>query len=64
LTPRAWAAFAGVSVLWGMPYLFIKVAVEDGISPAFLSWARLVLGATVLLALAWQAGVLGSLRGT
>ena len=64
MTPRAWAAFAAVSVLWGMPYLFIKVAVEDDISPAFLSWARLVLGAAVLLAFAWQANVLGSLRGS
>jgi drug/metabolite transporter (DMT)-like permease len=63
LTARAWAAFAGVSVLWGMPYLFIKVAVEDGISPAFLSWARLVLGGAVLLVLAWRAGKLGSLAG-
>jgi drug/metabolite transporter (DMT)-like permease len=63
LTARAWAAFAAVSVLWGIPYLFIKVAVEDGISPAFLSWARLVLGAAVLLALAARAGTLGSLTG-
>lgn len=63
MTPRAWAAFAGVSVLWGMPYLFIKVAVEDDISPAFLSWARLVLGGTVLMVLAWRAGKLGSLAG-
>jgi drug/metabolite transporter (DMT)-like permease len=63
LSGRAWAAFAAVSVLWGIPYLFIKVAVEDGISPAFLSWARLVLGGTVLLVLAWRAGTLGSLAG-
>jgi drug/metabolite transporter (DMT)-like permease len=46
-----------------MPYLFIKVAVEDGISPAFLSWARLVLGGLILLALAWRAGKLASLAG-
>jgi drug/metabolite transporter (DMT)-like permease len=63
LTGRAWAAFAAMSVLWGIPYLFIKVAVDDGLSPAFLSWARLVLGAAVLLVLAWQAGTLGSLAG-
>jgi drug/metabolite transporter (DMT)-like permease len=63
VSARAWAAFAAVSTLWGMPYLFIKVAVEDGVSPAFLSWVRVVLGAAVLLALAWRAGALGSLRG-
>lgn len=63
MTGRGWAAFAAVSVLWGMPYLFIKVAVDDGVSPAFLSWARVVIAAVLLLALAWRAGTLGSLRG-
>jgi drug/metabolite transporter (DMT)-like permease len=63
LSARAWGAFAGVAFLWGIPYLFIKVAVEDGVDPFFLSWARLVLGAAVLLALAWRAGKLGALGG-
>jgi drug/metabolite transporter (DMT)-like permease len=63
MSARAWAAFAAVSVLWGMPYLFIKVAVDDGVPPAFLAWVRVVLGAAVLLALARRAGVLDSLRG-
>lgn len=63
MSARAWTAFAAVSTLWGIPYLFIKVAVEDGVPPAFLAWARVVLGALVLLALAWRAGLLGSLRG-
>jgi drug/metabolite transporter (DMT)-like permease len=63
VTARAWAAFAAVSTLWGIPYLFIKVAVEDGVPPAFLAWARVLLGAAVLLALAWRAGKLGPLRG-
>jgi drug/metabolite transporter (DMT)-like permease len=63
MSARAWAAFAAVSVLWGVPYLFIKVAVDDGVPPAALAWARVVLGAALLLALAWRAGVLGSLRG-
>ncbi len=38
MSPRAWIAFAAVSTLWGIPYLFIKVAVEDGVPPAFLAW--------------------------
>src|SRR5438093_63935 len=33
MSPRAWAAFATVSTLWGVPYLFIKVAVDDGVPP-------------------------------
>ena len=63
MSARAWVAFAAVSTLWGIPYLFIKVAVDDGVPPAFLAWVRVVLGATVLLALAWRAGVLALLRG-
>jgi len=63
VTPRAWAAFGAVSTLWGIPYLFIKVAVDDGVPPLFLAWVRVTLGAAVLLLVAWRAGVLGTLRG-
>ena len=63
MSARAWAAFAAVSVLWGIPYLFIKVAVDDGVSPVFLAWVRVVLGAGVLVALSWRLGLLGSVRG-
>jgi drug/metabolite transporter (DMT)-like permease len=60
---RAWTCFALVSTLWGIPYLFIKVAVDDGMPPAFVAWARVTLGAAVLLMLAWRAGTLRSVRG-
>jgi drug/metabolite transporter (DMT)-like permease len=63
MSARAWAAFAAVSILWGIPYLFIKVAVDDGVPPAFLAWVLVVLGAAVLLTLGWHAGLLSSLRG-
>jgi drug/metabolite transporter (DMT)-like permease len=55
--------FAAVAILWGIPYLWIKVVVDEGISPAFLAWVRIVLGGAVLLALARRAGALGGLRG-
>ena len=63
MSSRAWAAFAAMATLWGIPYLFIKLAVDDGIPPIFLAWARIVLAAVVLLALAWRAGTLRSLAG-
>jgi len=63
MSARAWTAFAAVAVLWGIPYLFIKVAVEDGVPPGLVAWVRVVLGAAVLLVLAWRAGLLGTLRG-
>src|SRR4051812_3643675 len=63
MSARAWAGFAAMSTVWGIPYLFIKIAVDDGVPPAVVAWARVVLGASVLLALAWRAGTLPTLRG-
>jgi drug/metabolite transporter (DMT)-like permease len=63
MSTRGWAAFAAMSAVWGVPYLFIKVAVDAGVSPAFVSFARVAMASAVLLALAWHAGVLPSLRG-
>jgi drug/metabolite transporter (DMT)-like permease len=63
MSTKAWTAFAAVSVLWGVPYLLIKVAVDDGAPPIFLAWVRIVIGAAVLLALAWRAGTFKSLAG-
>jgi drug/metabolite transporter (DMT)-like permease len=58
---RAWALFAAVSVIWGMPYLFIKIAVDDGLTPGFVAWSRITLAALVLMPLAWRAGALRGL---
>jgi drug/metabolite transporter (DMT)-like permease len=63
VTRRGWLAFAGCSVLWGIPYLFIKIAVRGGVPPALLAWGRVTLASVVLLALAARAGTLGALRG-
>jgi drug/metabolite transporter (DMT)-like permease len=63
LSARAWGAFLSVSILWGIPYFFIKVAVDDGVPPAFLAWARVTLGALILIAISWRLGLLGTLRG-
>jgi drug/metabolite transporter (DMT)-like permease len=52
-----------MSALWGIPYLFIKLAVDGGLSPAFVAWSRVVLAAAVLLAISAQAGVLRGLQG-
>lgn len=58
---RAWIAFATCSLLWGIPYFLIKVAVEDH-SPFFVAWARVALGAAVLLPIAWRVGAFRGLR--
>ncbi len=63
MSARAWLAFGAVSALWGIPYLFIRVAVDGGMSPLFLVWVRLALAAAIVTAMAWRAGVLPGLRG-
>ncbi|HWM15514.1 MAG TPA: DMT family transporter [Microbacterium sp.] len=45
---RGWLLFAAMAVLWGMPYLFIKQAV-DSYSPASVVVGRTLLAALVLL---------------
>jgi drug/metabolite transporter (DMT)-like permease len=52
-----------MSLVWGIPYLFIKVAVDGGMPPAFIAWVRVTLAAAILLTLAKRAGLLPSLRG-
>lgn len=45
---RAWLLFAAMAVLWGIPYLFISIAVES-YSPAAVVAGRTLLGALLLL---------------
>jgi drug/metabolite transporter (DMT)-like permease len=60
---RAWLLMALLAGLWGASYLFIKVALEDGMPPLFVVFARITLGALVLVPLATRAGALAALRG-
>ena len=52
-----------MSLIWGVPYLFIKIAVDGGVTPLMLAWSRVTLGAIVLLALAWRGGHADRVRG-
>lgn len=51
VSARAWGLYALMAVLWGIPYLFIKEAV-DSFSPAAIVAGRTLLGAAVLLPIA------------
>jgi drug/metabolite transporter (DMT)-like permease len=55
--------FLLLSAFWGASYLFIKVALDDGVAPWAIVSARTALAALVLLPLAAYSGVLDSLRG-
>jgi drug/metabolite transporter (DMT)-like permease len=45
---RGWVLFLAMSVIWGIPYLLIKVAVDE-VSPVLVVFARCVVGAAILL---------------
>jgi drug/metabolite transporter (DMT)-like permease len=57
---RAWFAFAALGVIWGVPYFFIKLAVQE-CSPFVVAWGRIVLATLILLPIAWHRGTLRSL---
>ena len=57
MTARTLMAFIVLCVIWGIPYFLIKVALVD-LSPAVVAAGRIVLGAAVLLPIAWHRGVL------
>jgi len=52
-------AFAALGVIWGVPYYFIKVAVQE-LSPFVIAWGRVTLAAAILLPIAWHRGALRS----
>ena len=57
MSTQAWVLFAAMSIIWGLPYLFIKVAVAE-VDPATLVFARTTLALVVLLPLAIHGGAL------
>ncbi|MGW0581005.1 DMT family transporter [Streptomyces sp. NPDC002920] len=62
MTARGWFLFSLMGVVWGIPYLLIKVAVED-LSPSVVVFTRCALGALLLLPFALrQGGLLRTVR--
>lgn len=59
---RVWATFGALSVIWGLPYFFIRIAVQE-VPPFVVAWSRITLAALILLPIAWRRGSLAGLRG-
>lgn len=58
MTKKSWLLFISVGILWGIPYLLIRVAVRD-LSPAVVVFSRLVIGALILVPLAIRQKTFG-----
>jgi drug/metabolite transporter (DMT)-like permease len=59
---RSWGAFAALGIIWGLPYFFIKISVQE-LSPVVVAFGRVMLGSSILLPIAWHRGALKSLGG-
>ena len=57
---RGWLAFGALGIIWGLPYFFIKLAVQE-LSPFVVAWGRVALATLILLPIAWHRGSLRSL---
>ena len=55
MSRRGWLLFAAMCVIWGIPYLLIKVVVDE-LSPATLVLARTGLAAVLLMPVAFARG--------
>lgn len=62
MSRRGVLLFASLGLIWGLPYLLIKVSVEYA-EPAFIVFVRVALGALVLLPIVLVSGQWRLLRG-
>ena len=51
MTRRGWLLFSALGLCWGIPYLFIRIAVRD-LDPLIVAGGRTLIGALVLLPVA------------
>ena len=57
MSKRGWSQFAIIGFIWGIPYLFLKIAVEE-ISTSVVVLGRVAIGAAILLPIAIKRKVL------
>ncbi len=56
MSARGWFLFSLMGVVWGIPYLLIKVAVDAPLSASVVVFVRCALGAALLLPFALRQG--------
>jgi drug/metabolite transporter (DMT)-like permease len=61
MTRKGWLLFIAMSVFWGIPYFFIKIAVGE-LDPVVVVFARVGIAAIVLLPVAIHQGMLRQFR--
>ena len=62
MSRRGWILFLLLGFIWGLPYLLIKVAVDE-LTPPVIIFLRVFIAAAVLIPIAWKKGYLSQLSG-
>lgn len=57
MTRKGWLLFIAISVFWGVPYFFIRIAVRE-LDPAVVVFARAAIAAAVLIPIAARGKML------
>jgi len=61
VSKRGWILFVALGIIWGTPYLFIRIAVTD-LSPAVVVFCRVLIATALLLPIAIHQGQARTLR--
>lgn len=61
MTRKGWVLFIAMSVIWGIPYFFIKIALQE-LTPGVVVFARVGIAALILIPISIHQGVLLPLR--
>ena len=59
MSKRGWFLFFAVGLLWGIPYLMMKVAVKE-LEPSVIVFSRVLVGSLILIPMAISRGTLRS----
>lgn len=51
MSRKGWLLFIAISIFWGIPYFFIKIAVGE-LDPAIVVFGRIGIAAVVLIPVA------------
>jgi drug/metabolite transporter (DMT)-like permease len=62
MTRRAWILMLTLAALWGASYMFIKIALDHGVSDPLVVFLRTLLGAAVLAPVALSRGAFRAAR--
>jgi drug/metabolite transporter (DMT)-like permease len=57
MTRRGWVLFAALGLIWGVPYLFLRIAVRE-LDPVVVAFGRTTIASVLLLPLAVRARAL------